>query len=76
MVESDRLMTVKEVASLLNVAEVTVRRMTGRGDLVCYRVGDRNERRFRMSDIEVYLAKRRETSLSNKPRAKRSRRQK
>ena len=62
MTESDRLLTVKEVAAFLNVAEVTVRRMTGRGDLPCYRVGNRNERRFRMRDVEAYLETRRDLS--------------
>jgi transcriptional repressor of dcmA and dcmR len=62
MAESDSLMTVKEVAAFLNVAEVTVRRMTARGDLPCYRVGNRHERRFRLRDLEVYLERRREPS--------------
>jgi len=60
MTDSDRLLNVKEVAAFLNVAEVTVRRMTERGDLPCYRVGNRNERRFRMRDLEAYLETRRD----------------
>jgi excisionase family DNA binding protein len=66
MTQSDRLMNVKEVAAFLHVAEVTVRRMTERGDLPCYRVGNRNERRFRPRDIEVYLASRRQTPSVSK----------
>lgn len=60
MTEPGRLLNVKEVAAFLNVAEVTVRRMTERGDLPCYRVGNRNERRFRMRDVEAYLRTRRQ----------------
>ena len=60
MTEPDRLLNVKEVAAFLHVAEVTVRRMTERGDLPCYRVGNRNERRFRLSDLEAYLERRRQ----------------
>ena len=62
MTESDRLLNVKEVAAFLHVAEVTVRRMTARGDLPCYRVGNRHERRFRLRDLEAYLERRREPS--------------
>ena len=71
MAESDSLMTVKEVAAFLNVAEVTVRRMTARGDLPCYRVGNRHERRFRLRDLEAYLERRREPSYAGATRGSR-----
>ena len=76
MAESDSLMTVKEVAAFLNVAEVTVRRMTARGDLPCYRVGNRHERRFRLRDLEAYLERRREPSDAGGTRGSRRRRAK
>lgn len=76
MTESDRLLNVKEVAAFLHVAEVTVRRMTERGDLPCYRVGNRHERRFRLRDLEAYLERRREPSDAGGTRSSRRKRAK
>jgi len=42
----EKLMTVAEVAAFLNISQNTVRALTDRGELHCYRVGGRKERRF------------------------------
>jgi excisionase family DNA binding protein len=43
----------RELAELLGVAEITVRRLTERGDLPYYRVG--RQKRFRRADLVTYL---------------------
>lgn len=53
----ERLMTVAEVADFLKVSRNTVRSLTTRGELRCYRVGGRKERRFSKADIRAYLEK-------------------
>ncbi|MGC8492790.1 MAG: MEDS domain-containing protein [Syntrophobacteraceae bacterium] len=52
----ERLLDVREAAEFLNVSEMTVRRWTNQGTLRCYRVGGKRERRFRLEDIQQYLA--------------------
>ena len=51
-----KLLTIKEAASYLNVSEMSIRRWTNSGKLKCLRVGQKNERRFRIEDIKSYLA--------------------
>lgn len=51
-----RLLTIKEAASYLNVSEMSIRRWTNSGKLKCLRVGQKNERRFRIEDIKSYIA--------------------
>jgi excisionase family DNA binding protein len=51
----EQLMTVAEVAAFLRISQNTVRALTDRGELRCYRVGGRNERRFSKADIQTYL---------------------
>jgi len=43
----------RELADLLGVAVITVRRLVDRGDLPYYRVG--RQKRFRREDVEAYL---------------------
>lgn len=54
-VEQKKLMTVSEVATFLKVSHNTVRALTDREELHCYRVGGRNERRFSIKSLQAYL---------------------
>ncbi len=59
MVEDDLIkpmLTVREVARLLNVHSNTVRRWSDRGILKAYRITHRGDRRFRREDIISFLA--------------------
>ena len=59
MVEDDLtrpMLTVREVARLLNVHSNTVRRWSDRGILKAYRITHRGDRRFRREDIVNFLA--------------------
>jgi excisionase family DNA binding protein len=58
---AEQLLTVAEAAAFLNVSLNTIRALTGRGELSCYRIGGRKERRFSNSQIEAYLAKNAQT---------------
>ena len=49
------LMTLDEAASYLGVAKITLRRWTRQGELPCVRIGRRKDRRFRRSDLDVYI---------------------
>ena len=51
----DGMLTISEVAELLNVHINTVRRWSNQGTLKAYRVGSRGDRRFRQGDIESFL---------------------
>ena len=51
----EKLLTIKETASLLNVSEMSLRRWTNAGKLKCYRLGGKNERRFNKQDIMNFL---------------------
>ena len=53
----DALLTTEEVAEVLRVEVVTVRRLVARGELAAYRLG--GEYRFRARDIEDYLDRQR-----------------
>lgn len=52
---SESLLTIKEAAAFLNVSVMSLRRWTNAGKLRCYRVGRKNERRFRKEDLEAFL---------------------
>ena len=51
----DSMLTISEVAHLLNVHINTVRRWSNQGALKSYRIGSRGDRRFRQEDIESFL---------------------
>jgi len=50
------MLTVREVARLLNVHSNTVRRWSERGMIRAYRISRRGDRRFRREDIARFLA--------------------
>lgn len=51
----EKLLNVKQAAALLNVSEMTIRRWTNSGQLACFRIGKKKERRFRPSDIQQFI---------------------
>jgi len=53
--EIDAMLTISEVAQLLNVHINTVRRWSNQGILKAYRIGSRGDRRFRQEDIASFL---------------------
>ena len=53
------LLTVAQVAQLLNAHPHSVRRWADSGLLPCYRIGFRGDRRFNPADIEEFLVARR-----------------
>ena len=55
-IEIDTMMTISDVANLLNVHINTVRRWSNRGILKAYRIGSRGDRRFRQEDITSFLS--------------------
>jgi|DewCreStandDraft_2_1066082.scaffolds.fasta_scaffold01114_3 excisionase family DNA binding protein len=61
----EQLMTVAEVADFLKISQNTVRSLTTRGELRCYRVGGRKERRFSKADVLAYLEKRSEAKYAH-----------
>ena len=58
----ERMLRPREVAQWLGLHVNTVKRMSKRGDLMVYRIGERGDLRYKPSDIEAYLAERRATS--------------
>lgn len=53
----DSMLTISEVAHILNVHINTVRRWSNQGVLKAYRIGSRGDRRFRQEDIDNFFAK-------------------
>ena len=51
---ADDYLTIPDVADLLKVSVKTVRRLAGRGDLPCFRVGV--QVRFRRADLDAWVA--------------------
>ncbi len=49
------MLTISEVAQLLNVHINTVRRWSNQGTLKSYRIGSRGDRRYRQEDIASFL---------------------
>jgi len=56
-IEVDAMLTVSDVAHLLNVHINTIRRWSNQGILKAYRIGSRGDRRFRREDIISFLSK-------------------
>jgi excisionase family DNA binding protein len=50
------LMTVTDVAQLLNIHNNTVRRWSDRGVIKAYRINDRGDRRFKREEIVRFLS--------------------
>ncbi|MCZ7665457.1 MAG: MEDS domain-containing protein [Thermoleophilia bacterium] len=50
-----KLLTIREAAAFLSVSVMSVRRWTNAGTLKCYRVGSKDERRFRMEDLQAFI---------------------
>lgn len=51
----DLPLTTADVARLLNVHTNTVRRWSDRGVLRAYRIGPRHDRRFRRTDVDIFV---------------------
>jgi excisionase family DNA binding protein len=49
------MLTINEVAQLLNVHINTVRRWSNQGVLKAYRIGSRGDRRFRQEDVARFV---------------------
>ena len=54
--EIDSMLTISNVAHLLNVHINTVRRWSNQGILKAYRIGSRGDRRFQQEDINSFLS--------------------
>jgi excisionase family DNA binding protein len=61
----ERLLTTEEVAEVLRIDPVTVRRLVGRGELTAYRVA--GEYRFTEADLEKFLESQR-VVVDNRPK--------
>lgn len=60
--EMSTMLTISDVARLLNVHINTVRRWSNQGVLKAYRIGSRGDRRFQQEDIAIFLAEQTENS--------------
>ncbi len=54
--QANGMLTVRQVARILNVHINTVRRWDGKGVLKAYRLGPRGDRRFSREDVALFLA--------------------
>ena len=52
---SSRLLTITEVAQILNAHPNTVRRWADDGIITCYRLGVRGDRRFDSDEVKTFL---------------------
>jgi excisionase family DNA binding protein len=52
---NEKMLTVKEVASLLNIHPNTLRRWSEQGRIATYKINSRGDRRFKRGDIEKFL---------------------
>jgi len=64
--DMDTMLTVSEVARLLNVHINTIRRWSNQGILKAYRIGSRGDRRFQQDDITSFLSEQTENSSSER----------
>lgn len=52
---SSKLLSITEVAQLVNAHPNTVRRWADEGIITCYRIGIRGDRRFDADEVETFL---------------------
>ena len=52
---SSQMLTLSEVASLINVHANSVRRWSDLGLLKCYRIGIRGDRRFKPDEVREFI---------------------
>jgi len=52
----DKMFTPREVAELFHVHPNTLKRWSDKGRIVAYRINPRGDRRYRLQDIEHFLA--------------------
>ena len=55
--EARQLLTIREVARILNIHANTVRRWSDKRTLKSYRIGSRGDRRFMRDDIVLFLSR-------------------
>jgi excisionase family DNA binding protein len=53
----DKMLTPREVAELLHIHTNTLRRWSDKGRIATYRINPRGDRRYRLQDIEYFLAR-------------------
>jgi excisionase family DNA binding protein len=54
--QMDKMLTPREVAELLHVHTNTLKRWSDKGRIVAYRINPRGDRRYRLQDIDYFLA--------------------
>ncbi len=54
--DSEKMLTVSEVAELLHIHPNTLRRWSDEGKIVSYCITTRGDRRYRKSDIDNFLS--------------------
>jgi excisionase family DNA binding protein len=52
----DKMLTPREVAQLLHIHTNTLRRWSDKGRIAAYRINPRGDRRYRVQDIDRFLA--------------------
>jgi len=57
MNKDETLVKITEAAKMLNVHPNTLRKWDNKGILVSIRFGERQDRRYKVSDIEEYIAR-------------------
>ncbi len=55
--QMDRMLTPREVAELLHIHPNTLKRWSDKGRIMAYRINPRGDRRYRLRDIERFLAR-------------------
>jgi excisionase family DNA binding protein len=54
--QMDKMLTPREVAELLHVHTNTLKRWSDKGRIVVYRINPRGDRRYKLQDIDYFLA--------------------
>ncbi len=54
--QMDKMLTPREVAELLHIHPNTLKRWSDQGRIVAYRINSRGDRRYRLRDIQSFLA--------------------